>query len=234
MARSVNEDDHRAKRTAILDAAQALIETQGYEQTSIQDILDRVAISKGAFYHYFDSKQSLLLALVERRGDALEQVILPVVHDRKLSGSDKLLRFFAVQDQFKKQGKNFVLELARTWQSDENAVFRLKLSAEGKRRMSPWLVSIIEQGVAEGDFTTAHPDQAAHIVLAIVDSLAETAAASLSAGDPLAQAPAAQTPPATTAALRSAVEATGDAIERVLGATTGTVTGALLEALAGW
>lgn len=165
-----------------------------------------------------------MLALVERRGDALELLILPIINDPQLSGADKLLRYFTVQDQFKRQRKKFVLELARTWQSDENAVFRQRLSSEGRRRMSPWLVSIIQQGVAEGLFTTEHPDQAARIVLAIVDSLAETMAESLTSGDALAQ----------TISVRTAVEATGDAIERVLGVQQGTLTVALIESLARW
>jgi AcrR family transcriptional regulator len=32
-----------------------LVFTKGFEQMSIQDILDELHISKGAFYHYFDS-----------------------------------------------------------------------------------------------------------------------------------------------------------------------------------
>ena len=66
MARTVNEQDRTLKRSEILDAAQRLVYTKGYEQMAIQDILDALKISKGAFYHYFGSKQDLLEALVER------------------------------------------------------------------------------------------------------------------------------------------------------------------------
>ena len=60
MARSVNEKEYAVKRNEILDVAQRFVYTRGYEQMSIQDILDELHISKGAFYHYFDSKQALL------------------------------------------------------------------------------------------------------------------------------------------------------------------------------
>ncbi len=46
------------------------IQSQGYERMSIQDVLDDVGASRGAFYHYFDSKQALLEAVIERMGDA--------------------------------------------------------------------------------------------------------------------------------------------------------------------
>ena len=60
MARSVNEKEYAFKRNQILDVTQRLVYTKGYEQMAIQDILDELLISKGAFYHYFDSKPALL------------------------------------------------------------------------------------------------------------------------------------------------------------------------------
>ncbi len=60
MARIVKEEEYAGKRNAILDVAQRLIYTKGYEQMTIQGMLDDLQISKGAFYHYFDSKQAVL------------------------------------------------------------------------------------------------------------------------------------------------------------------------------
>ena len=64
MPRIVKE--HAVRRNEILDLAQQLVYTKGYEQMTIQDILDGLQISKGAFYHYFDSKHAVLEAVVER------------------------------------------------------------------------------------------------------------------------------------------------------------------------
>ncbi|HYX49339.1 MAG TPA: helix-turn-helix domain-containing protein, partial [Ktedonobacteraceae bacterium] len=69
MARIVKEEEYAEKRKAILDVAQRLIYSKGYEQMTIQDMLDDLQISKGAFYHYFDSKQAVLEAVVERMGE---------------------------------------------------------------------------------------------------------------------------------------------------------------------
>src|SRR5579885_344812 len=98
MARIVNEAAYAARRNAILDAAQRAIATKGYEQMAIADILGELGISSGAFYHYFDSKPALLLALVERIGDQIEQLVSPVVHDPTLPALDKLQRFYATVD----------------------------------------------------------------------------------------------------------------------------------------
>ena len=98
MVRTVNEAAYTARRNAILDAAQRAVETTGYEQMAIADLLGELHISSGAFYHYFASKPALLSALVERMGNQVEQLVLPIVHDPTLCALDKLQRFFATLD----------------------------------------------------------------------------------------------------------------------------------------
>src|SRR5215831_16667548 len=80
MARIVKEP--AVRRNEILDVAQRLVYTKGYEQMTIQDIVDDLQLSKGAFYHYFDSKQALLEALVQRLLDQMvEGFLLPLMHN---------------------------------------------------------------------------------------------------------------------------------------------------------
>src|SRR4249920_3758376 len=95
MARIVKEQAYAVKRNEILDATQRLVYTKGYEQMTIQDILDELQISKGAFYHYFDSKQALLEALIERTLDQGIKLILPIVQNPHLPALEKLQSYFA-------------------------------------------------------------------------------------------------------------------------------------------
>ena len=53
-------------RIAIMDAAQDLILQQGFAATSIDQIIERTGITKGAFFYHFRSKSDLAHALVER------------------------------------------------------------------------------------------------------------------------------------------------------------------------
>ena len=48
--------EHDERKAEFVDAAIALMSQKGYESTTIQDIIDEVGVSKGAFYHYFSSK----------------------------------------------------------------------------------------------------------------------------------------------------------------------------------
>ena len=94
MARTVKEESYAVKRNEIIDAAQRLVYTKGYDLMSIQDILNELKISKGAFYHYFDSKGNLLEALIDRMREEALPVVLPIVNDPDLSALEKLHRFF--------------------------------------------------------------------------------------------------------------------------------------------
>src|SRR5215469_10592258 len=120
MARIVKA--HAVRRNEILDVAGGLISTKGYEQMTIQDILDSLQISKGAFYHYFDSKRALLEAIIERMQHEVEQILLPIVHDRELPALEKLHRFSVTISRWKTARKDFFLALLHVWYRDDNAI----------------------------------------------------------------------------------------------------------------
>ena len=60
MARSATET-----RSRIISAARNLFSSHGYSGTSLDDILTAAGITKGAFYHYFKSKEDICLALLD-------------------------------------------------------------------------------------------------------------------------------------------------------------------------
>src|SRR5436853_6404836 len=120
MARIVKEQEYALRRNAILDVAQRLVVTRGYEQMTIQDILDARQISKGAFYHYFDSKQALLEAIIERQLDQVETILLPIVEAPHLPALEKFGQFFATVGHWKMEQKTFVLALLRVWYEAHN------------------------------------------------------------------------------------------------------------------
>ncbi len=214
MARVVKEKEYALRQNEILDAAQRFVYTKGYEQMSIQDILDTLRISKGAFYHYFGSKQVLLEALIERMLQQAEKILLPVVEDPELPALEKLDRYFATAARWKTAQKEFFLGLLRVWYADDNAVVRQKVTSTGLKRITPPLAAIIRQGIEEGVLSTPHPDQVASVAFSLLqsvgDSVAEMLLSQESNGDTLKQ-------------IEAAVAAYTDALERVLGAPAGSL-----------
>ena len=68
-----------ARRQEILHAAEKLFYMKGYENTSVQDVLMEAGISKGGFYHHFESKVRLLeeiaLARTEEGYERAEEAV---------------------------------------------------------------------------------------------------------------------------------------------------------------
>jgi AcrR family transcriptional regulator len=56
----LREEKKRQQRQEILDGALALIRERGYDNTRVQDIVERTGISEGTFFNYFATKESLL------------------------------------------------------------------------------------------------------------------------------------------------------------------------------
>ncbi|WP_307861799.1 TetR/AcrR family transcriptional regulator [Nocardioides sp. SYSU D00065] len=64
MARTVDPQRHEARRLAIIDAALTCFAVTGYAGTSTAAICRQAGIGSGTFFHYFPTKQSLLLAIL--------------------------------------------------------------------------------------------------------------------------------------------------------------------------
>jgi AcrR family transcriptional regulator len=71
MRRAVSDEDKGIRREEILNAAKGVFAERGLHQTAIADIARAANLSYGSVYWYFDSKESLFQALIEREEQAL-------------------------------------------------------------------------------------------------------------------------------------------------------------------
>lgn len=79
----------RSTKSRIVKAAWNLFYKNGYEQTTVEDIINAAKTSKGTFYHYFKGKEALLNSLSYLFDQKYED--LAAVIDPNLSSYDKLL-----------------------------------------------------------------------------------------------------------------------------------------------
>jgi AcrR family transcriptional regulator len=174
MARSINEQDYAKKQNEILDTAQRLIYTIGYEQMTIQNVIDECQMSKGAFYHYFKSKNDLLEALINHMTEGVILAIQPIADDPTLTGMEKINKFFSTAATWKSARKPFFIALMRSWYSDSNTLVRDKTTTASIKIVAPILNSLVAQAVSEGSVHTAYPEFAAEIIFTIFIGLGDT------------------------------------------------------------
>jgi AcrR family transcriptional regulator len=175
MARTLNLEVHMVRRDAFTEAAQRLMQTRGWERISIQDILDETGASRGAFYHYFDSKQALLEAVIDRMVEAGLASIAPVVEDPGLPAPTKFVRVFSGIGRWKTDRRDLILAFLDVWLSDHHAVVREKFRHKLVGRFVPVLTEIVKQGIAEGSFRVDSPDSTARVLMMLIQGLQEEA-----------------------------------------------------------
>ena len=214
MARIVNKEEYEIRQNEILDAALRLVYTKGYDQMSIQDLLAEVHISKGAFYHYFDSKQALLEALIERMARQVIQLLIPIVQDEHLPAPEKLHRVFDAASRWKTDRKDVMLNLVNVWYADENAILRLKAQAAVLPLIAPLLTTIVCQGVQEGSFHTPFPEHSSGIVFSLLQGFGDSLVKLISQPE---------IHPQDLQYLETLSASYQDAVERILGASSGSL-----------
>jgi TetR/AcrR family transcriptional regulator, transcriptional repressor for nem operon len=222
MARTVNVAEQAARRGAILDSAQRLILSNGYERLTIQDILEDLQISKGAFYHYFDSKPALVEALTERLVDDSERALARIAEDPELGAAEKLQLFFGEIIRWKSPRQNLMVAMLPVWYAPDNLAFRQLVDRATAKRLAPLLSVIVRQGVDEHRFATSYPEQAGAILVALVQTLQDAMAQHL------------LTPAPKVKGMVAIHGAHIEAIERYLGVPAGTLYRADARAVKSW
>jgi AcrR family transcriptional regulator len=171
MPRTIDPEAHALRRDAFVEVAQRLIATKGYEHLSVQDVIAELGASKGAFYHYFASKEALLAAVIETMVDGATVVAGPIAADPGLDALEKLKRLFGAISSWKGERKDLIIGFLSSWLSAENTVARERMRQAMAREFTPVLETVLCQGVDEGTFSVSSPHDTAAVLVALIVGL---------------------------------------------------------------
>jgi AcrR family transcriptional regulator len=171
------------RREELLNCAQALFLERGYDNVSLNEVIAVAGVSKGAFYHYFSSKETLLEALAERFAQAALARIQDVVGDPGLDALERLNIFLARGRQNKMENAATAWALFESLFRQENLVLFHRINTAMGAVFSPILTEIITQGVSEGVFKTFDPGGVADMILHLGTATHGIVARALAAGN---------------------------------------------------
>jgi AcrR family transcriptional regulator len=160
MMRIIKEHDER--RNEILDTAEKLFHTKGYEKCTVNDILKEVAIAKGTFYYYFKSKQEVLDAIVARYTEIVVSRVGAIIERGDHSPQEKLLNAFMSMNINNQVGSEILEEMHKT----ENALLHQQTLSQMISALAPALATIVEEGVEKKVWNCRYPLQDMQIFLA--------------------------------------------------------------------
>lgn len=138
----------RSTKSRIIKAAWNLFYKNGYEHTTVDEIITASKTSKGTFYHYFKGKEALLNTLSYLFDDKYEELAGTV--DHTLSVSDKLL--FFNHELFKMIEESVDVNLLASLYSSQLITKDKRSLLEEDRYYFTLLTELISEGLKTGEF----------------------------------------------------------------------------------
>jgi AcrR family transcriptional regulator len=163
MTRIVKEPEER--KNELIDTAEQLFVAYGYERTAISDIVREVNVSQGAFYYYFESKEDVLVAVIEKKIALMEDDFLLIADRSDLDEAAKLNSMINSFISISASGKAIHGYIHQA----KNASLQKKLmKARPFARIAPIMARVILAGCQKGRFNVQRPLETSYLLLMMI------------------------------------------------------------------
>lgn len=152
----------------ILDVAEELFYTKGYEHTTMADIVDGLGgLTKGAVYHHFKSKEEIFEAVFERANRPVYERSDAILADRTLTGLEK----FRALDKASSEGPSVDMWHAMKPSSDpvQNPRLIAQEFVDAMDTAHRYVEPVIREGMADGSIVAEHPREVAEVLILLAN-----------------------------------------------------------------
>ncbi|CDQ39191.1 MULTISPECIES: TetR/AcrR family transcriptional regulator [Virgibacillus] len=152
----------------LIEQSILLFEKQGFNATSIQDIVKKLNVTKGTFYYYFTSKEQLLMEIHDDYITNLLDRQLKIISRSSLSQKEKLIEIIRlliidIQDHGS-SARVFFRELRHLSEGNVAAIKKVR------REFLENVKNVVQEGINQGEFTnTLRGDMVAFGVVGITN-----------------------------------------------------------------
>lgn len=158
------------RRHEILDAAEKLFSTKGFDATSTNDILEEVGIARGTLYYHFKSKEAIMDALIERYNTKVLNIAKKIANDKSISVFERMMGVVMALNINNKSEKEIIEHIHKP----QNALMHQKVQRVILTEVTPILAEIIEDGIKEGVFNTPYPYESVEMLIAYTNTVFDT------------------------------------------------------------
>lgn len=148
----------------ILQAGATLFMEKGYEKTSLQDIVNSIHMSKGAFYHHFQSKEELLQRITGRYF-ANTQWCDEIMNNPSLNGLEKLRALFMHELDNEEKKK---MDLLTRHVIADPKILEEQLKS-GIQEVAPMIDQLIQEGIKDGSLHTKYTKQVSEVLVLTIN-----------------------------------------------------------------
>lgn len=162
------------RREAIVRVAERLFFEKGYGETSIQDILDELSISKGGFYHHFDSKLSLLSEICRTRVEGEMERVREVLRNGLMDPPQKLDVLLNATLLLGNTEPKFAAMVVQLCYVEGDLQLREQLRVLHLAALRPLVEQVLAEGLMDESFFSRCPGQLGELLLLLGCNLNDT------------------------------------------------------------
>lgn len=149
------------RRNEILDVAERLFGTKGFDNTSTNDILNEIGIARGTLYYHFKSKEEILDALIGRITGQLAARAKAVAENREIPVLQRLTMTIMALNLDNKLGHEVMEQVHRP----QNALMHQKMRENLLSEVNPLVTGLIEEAIQQGICQTDYPAEVVEMVM---------------------------------------------------------------------
>lgn len=146
------------RRRDIMLAAEKLFYENGYERTSVQDMLDAMELSKGGFYHHFESKESVMVAICEEKTAEMYDSAIQMARVESLTAIDRLNELFRKANLLSHSDENYINMVLNATYAQDSYMLHAKMQQVTLKKLVPVVDELVGQGMISGEFYTRYPE----------------------------------------------------------------------------
>ena len=147
------------RKNEILDVAERLFETRGFDSTSTNDILREIGIARGTLYYHFKSKEDILDAVIERMTGKLVERAAEVFAHKEIPVLQRLTGMI----QALNADSGLRREIMEQVHKPQNTLMHQKMQERLLAGVNPLITALIEEGMAQGICQTDYPFEVAEM-----------------------------------------------------------------------
>ena len=154
-------------KAKILEVAGNLFLTKGYEETRISDIINGLdGLTKGAIYHYFDSKEDIFNEVVSQIGNKNILSFDKIKNDDTLNAREKLARL--IEASFYNKNMDAIIDMSPSLLDNPKLLSAL-ISEIEEVTIPDFILPIIKSGNIDGSIKTTYPEELAELIAILLN-----------------------------------------------------------------
>lgn len=157
--------DAEIRRKELLDAALELFYERGYDKTSVNDIIAKVGVTKGAFYYHFKSKDEVLDTIALQQAQEMVAAFASAARAKYNDFLERLNGTISSMWQFRTDTQRIRLRMSEVLDKSENIMLKSKIYKYYTDLSKPVILEILNQGLREGIVTTDFPEEMAEFFI---------------------------------------------------------------------